>query len=245
MLEELLERVRTEVGPDARIVAANRVRKGGVGGFFAKQAFEVLVEADDTAAAAATVATGRTAAGVHPATPCPLRPARRSARWPRRHHPRARRRGERRRAQQRHRPRRGAQRLHRDARLRAGARPVQPRSTRRPRSSASRRTGCRQPRTGLRHRPPRDEPLRAARPRLRPRSLPTRCPPNRPSPPAAPATTSTCATIRSERHTSRRSSRAAGGSSNRPRASSTATRPDCRASASPRSSPARRARERR
>jgi hypothetical protein len=42
--EELLERVRAEVGPHARIVAANRVRKGGVGGFFAKQAFEVVVE---------------------------------------------------------------------------------------------------------------------------------------------------------------------------------------------------------
>jgi hypothetical protein len=59
VLEELLERVRTEVGPDARIVAANRVRKGGVGGFFAKQAFEVLVEADNTAPATAT-ATGAT-----------------------------------------------------------------------------------------------------------------------------------------------------------------------------------------
>ena len=44
VLEDLLERVRAEVGPDARIVAANRVRKGGVGGFFARQAFEVLVE---------------------------------------------------------------------------------------------------------------------------------------------------------------------------------------------------------
>jgi hypothetical protein len=44
VLEELLERVRAEVGPDARIVAANRIRKGGVGGFFAKQAFEVVVE---------------------------------------------------------------------------------------------------------------------------------------------------------------------------------------------------------
>jgi len=49
VLEDLLERVRNEVGPDARIVAANRIRKGGVGGFFAKQAFEVLVEpGDDT-----------------------------------------------------------------------------------------------------------------------------------------------------------------------------------------------------
>ncbi len=51
-LEELLERVRTEVGPEARIVAANRIRQGGVAGFFAKEGFEVVVdlagsEADD------------------------------------------------------------------------------------------------------------------------------------------------------------------------------------------------------
>ena len=45
-LDELLERVRTEVGPDARIVAANRVRKGGVGGFFAHEGYEVVVDAD-------------------------------------------------------------------------------------------------------------------------------------------------------------------------------------------------------
>jgi hypothetical protein len=43
-LEELLERVRTEVGPEARIVAANRIRQGGVAGFFAKEGFEVVVD---------------------------------------------------------------------------------------------------------------------------------------------------------------------------------------------------------
>jgi hypothetical protein len=60
VLEELLERVRIEAGPDARIVAANRVRKGGVGGFFAKQAFEVLVETSDATADAAMPAPGTT-----------------------------------------------------------------------------------------------------------------------------------------------------------------------------------------
>lgn len=43
-LEELLERVRTEVGPDARIVAANRIRQGGVAGFFAREGYEVVVD---------------------------------------------------------------------------------------------------------------------------------------------------------------------------------------------------------
>jgi len=43
-LEELLERVRAEVGPDARIVAANRIRQGGVAGFFAREGYEVVVD---------------------------------------------------------------------------------------------------------------------------------------------------------------------------------------------------------
>ncbi len=43
-LEALLERVRKEVGVDAHIVAANRIRKGGIGGFFAREGFEVIVE---------------------------------------------------------------------------------------------------------------------------------------------------------------------------------------------------------
>src|SRR5262245_19182578 len=34
-------------GDDVHIVAANRVRKGGVGGFFAREYFEVIVEEPD------------------------------------------------------------------------------------------------------------------------------------------------------------------------------------------------------
>jgi flagellar biosynthesis GTPase FlhF len=45
-LEELLERVRVEVGPEARIVAANRIRQGGIAGFFAREGYEVVVDAD-------------------------------------------------------------------------------------------------------------------------------------------------------------------------------------------------------
>jgi hypothetical protein len=48
-LEELLDRVRKEVGTDANIVAANRIRKGGIGGFFAREGFEVLVDVSDEA----------------------------------------------------------------------------------------------------------------------------------------------------------------------------------------------------
>jgi hypothetical protein len=49
-LESLLARVKTEHGAGARIVRAERVRTGGVAGFFAKQRFEVSVEVGDVAA---------------------------------------------------------------------------------------------------------------------------------------------------------------------------------------------------
>lgn len=48
-LEEVLERVGRELGPDAVILDAQRTRRGGVGGFFAKEWFEVTVAAPDQA----------------------------------------------------------------------------------------------------------------------------------------------------------------------------------------------------
>ncbi len=54
-LESLLDRVRTDLGEQARIVAANRVRKGGVGGFFSREHYEVVVERVDTVATAVVV----------------------------------------------------------------------------------------------------------------------------------------------------------------------------------------------
>lgn len=46
-LEPLLARVRAEHGSSARIVQAEKVRTGGVGGFFAKAHFEITVELED------------------------------------------------------------------------------------------------------------------------------------------------------------------------------------------------------
>jgi hypothetical protein len=43
-IETLLARVRDEHGPDARIVSADKVRSGGLGGFFTRQKFEIAVE---------------------------------------------------------------------------------------------------------------------------------------------------------------------------------------------------------
>jgi len=57
-LEALLARVRSDFGDDATIVEANRVRRGGVGGFFAKESYEVVVDpgAEDLDLPAATSA---------------------------------------------------------------------------------------------------------------------------------------------------------------------------------------------
>jgi hypothetical protein len=51
-LEELLARAMTEAGPGGRVASADRVRRGGVAGFFAREHFEVVIEFDDEVAAA-------------------------------------------------------------------------------------------------------------------------------------------------------------------------------------------------
>lgn len=46
-LETVLEQVREELGSGTKIVSANKIRSGGVGGFFARERFEVIVEHDE------------------------------------------------------------------------------------------------------------------------------------------------------------------------------------------------------
>jgi hypothetical protein len=46
-LESVLEEVRNRFGDTVAIVEANRLRKGGVGGFFARERFEVVVDVDE------------------------------------------------------------------------------------------------------------------------------------------------------------------------------------------------------
>jgi len=43
-IEALIEQVRADVGKDARIVRAQKVRKGGILGFFAREVYELIVE---------------------------------------------------------------------------------------------------------------------------------------------------------------------------------------------------------
>jgi len=51
-LEQLLVRARHEYGSDVRIVKADKVRTGGVGGFFAREHFELSIEVDEASVAA-------------------------------------------------------------------------------------------------------------------------------------------------------------------------------------------------
>jgi hypothetical protein len=46
-LEELLVRARDEYGEDVRIVKADKVRSGGIGGFFAREHFELSIELNE------------------------------------------------------------------------------------------------------------------------------------------------------------------------------------------------------
>ncbi|MFC7479742.1 hypothetical protein ACFQX7_06510 [Luedemannella flava] len=53
-IEPLLEQVRSEYGAAARIVSAEKVRTGGLGGFFAKQRYEVAIEVEEPTAPSVT-----------------------------------------------------------------------------------------------------------------------------------------------------------------------------------------------
>ena len=59
-LEALLEQVRAELGTSTKIVSANKIRSGGVAGFFAKERFEVVVEHDGIVLPSADVANDPT-----------------------------------------------------------------------------------------------------------------------------------------------------------------------------------------
>ena len=52
-IAQLLAQVRDEHGEDAKIVRAERVRTGGIGGFFSREHYELAIEIDDDVAPAA------------------------------------------------------------------------------------------------------------------------------------------------------------------------------------------------
>jgi hypothetical protein len=83
VLEDVLVQAMTEAGPQGRVSSADRIRRGGIAGFFAREHFEVVVEIDDDtgdepAAPAVTkaerlrvMASAEPAATWVPATPSP------------------------------------------------------------------------------------------------------------------------------------------------------------------------------
>jgi hypothetical protein len=66
-IEPLLAQVRQEYGPSARIISADKVRTGGLGGFFTRQRYELSVEVDDEIAARAAAPSAASAADDVPA----------------------------------------------------------------------------------------------------------------------------------------------------------------------------------
>jgi hypothetical protein len=65
-IDELLQRVRVQHGPDAEIVSAQERLVGGVGGFFARRRYEVSVQVPDRAVASAGAVSETTAQPSHP-----------------------------------------------------------------------------------------------------------------------------------------------------------------------------------
>lgn len=63
-LDALMIRVRAELGPRARVVKAERVRSGGVGGFFAKERFELTVDVPDDGAGGVRMAAAPATRGL-------------------------------------------------------------------------------------------------------------------------------------------------------------------------------------
>ncbi|GGK18020.1 hypothetical protein GCM10010124_08220 [Pilimelia terevasa] len=60
-IEPLLAQVREEYGPTARIISADKVRRGGLGGFFAREHYELSVEIDAPVEGAAAPPAGTAA----------------------------------------------------------------------------------------------------------------------------------------------------------------------------------------
>ncbi|MGI9612708.1 MAG: hypothetical protein ACR2QO_07375 [Acidimicrobiales bacterium] len=80
-LSALLNQVRLELGTEANIVEANRVRSGGVAGFFAKESYEVVVAAPAGATTTRRAVPAPTPEAPPARTP-PSEPPRRSPRSP-------------------------------------------------------------------------------------------------------------------------------------------------------------------
>lgn len=72
-IEKLLARIQSELGPAAQVVSAEKVRRGGMGGFFARETYQVIVESpDDERPARPSIWGGRRRSAAPAGTPVPV-----------------------------------------------------------------------------------------------------------------------------------------------------------------------------
>lgn len=71
-IQKVLARIQSELGPSAQIISAEKVRRGGVGGFFARETYQVVVDGPEEPLSRPTLLSSRRrAAGIAPAPAAP------------------------------------------------------------------------------------------------------------------------------------------------------------------------------
>ncbi|HET6810710.1 MAG TPA: hypothetical protein VFH50_06850 [Acidimicrobiales bacterium] len=71
-IQKVLARIQAELGPSAQIISAEKVRRGGVGGFFARETYQVVVDGPEEPVSRPTLLSSRRrAAGIAPAPAAP------------------------------------------------------------------------------------------------------------------------------------------------------------------------------
>lgn len=71
-IQKVLARIQSELGPAAQIVSAEKVRRGGVGGFFARETYQVVVDGPEEPVSRPTLLSSRRrAARIAPAPAAP------------------------------------------------------------------------------------------------------------------------------------------------------------------------------
>lgn len=67
-IQKVLARIQSELGPSAQIISAEKVRRGGVGGFFARETYQVVVDGPEEPVSRPTLLSARRrAARISPA----------------------------------------------------------------------------------------------------------------------------------------------------------------------------------
>jgi flagellar biosynthesis GTPase FlhF len=71
-IQKVLARIQSELGPSAQIISAEKVRRGGVGGFFSRETYQVVVDGPEAPVSRPTLLSSRRrAARIAPAPAAP------------------------------------------------------------------------------------------------------------------------------------------------------------------------------